>query len=117
MSIVVRYLKGKTLTKQRIDVINQSNLKDKALADTTWSHLKSLNLEKMIGLGYDEASFMFRKKKRRSCNCKRVAFHFSANVLNLVVVKPYAVPKNHGAIDFIRDIASFLNQAVKEMHD
>ena len=72
LSIVVRYLKGKTLMKQCINVINQSNLKDKALADTTWSHLKSLNLEKMIGLGYDGASFMFRKEKRRSSNCKRV---------------------------------------------
>ena len=44
LSIVVRYLKGNTLTERCIDMINQSNLKGKALADTILAHLKSLNL-------------------------------------------------------------------------
>ena len=48
-----------------IGMINQSNLKGKALADTILSHLKSLHLplEKMIGQIYDG-------KKRHSSNCK-----------------------------------------------
>ena len=42
--IVIRYLKAGTLTERCIDMINQSNLKGKAIADTILSHLKSLNL-------------------------------------------------------------------------
>ena len=46
-------------------MMNQSDLKGKALADTVLSHLKCLNLllEKMIGQGYDGASSMSGKKK------------------------------------------------------
>ena len=43
LSIVVRYLKGNTLMERCIGMINQSYLKDKALADTILSHLKCLN--------------------------------------------------------------------------
>ena len=65
LSIVVRYLKGDFLTKRCIGMINQSNLKGKASADTILSHLKSLNLllEKMIGQDYDGASSMYGKEK------------------------------------------------------
>ena len=54
LSIVVRYFKGDTLMELCIAIINQSNLKGKALADTILSHLKSLNLkplEKTISQG------------------------------------------------------------------
>ena len=46
-------------------MINQSNLKGKTLADTILSHLTYLNLflEKMVGQGYDGASFMSGKEK------------------------------------------------------
>ena len=44
LSIVVRYLKGDALTERCIGMINQSNLKGKALADTILSHFKSVNL-------------------------------------------------------------------------
>ena len=46
-------------------MINQSNLKGKALADTILSYLKFLNLslEKMSGQGYDGASSMFDIEK------------------------------------------------------
>ena len=46
-------------------MINRSNLKGKALADTILSHLKSLNLplEKMIGQGYHERVLCPGKKK------------------------------------------------------
>ena len=46
-------------------MINQLNLKDKALADTILSYLKSpnLTLEKMIGQGYDGASSTSGKEK------------------------------------------------------
>ena len=46
-------------------MINQSNLKGKAIADTILSHLNSLNLplKKMIGQGYDRASSMSGKEK------------------------------------------------------
>ena len=65
LSIVVRYLKDDILTERCIGMINQSNLKGKALADTILSHLKSLNLtlEKMIDQGYDEASSITGKEK------------------------------------------------------
>ena len=61
----LRYLKGDNLTERCIGMINQSNLKGNALADTILSHLKSLNLplEKMIGQGYDRASSMSGKEK------------------------------------------------------
>ena len=64
-SIVVKYLKGDTLTERCIDMINQSNLKGKALTDTILSHLKSLNvlLEKMISQGCDEAGSISHKEK------------------------------------------------------
>ena len=42
MSIAARYLKGDTLTKQCIGLINQLHLKSKALADIISSHLKFL---------------------------------------------------------------------------
>ena len=58
LSIVARYLKGDTLSEQCIGMINQSDLKGKALADTILSHLKF-----MIGQGYDTASFNSGKKK------------------------------------------------------
>ena len=64
LSEVIRYLNGDTLTERCIGVINQSNLKGKALADTILSHLKSLNfpLEKMIGLDYYGAGSMSGKE-------------------------------------------------------
>ena len=62
LSIVVRYLKGDTFTERRIGMINQSNLKGKALADTILSHL-NLPLGKMTGQGYDGASSMSGKEK------------------------------------------------------
>ena len=73
LSVVVRYFKDNILTERCIGMINQSNLKGKALADTILSHLKSLNLylEKMIGQAYDEASSM-SGKERHSSDCKRI---------------------------------------------
>ena len=46
-------------------MVNQSNLKGQALADTILFNVKSLNLplEKMIGRGYDGASSMSGKEK------------------------------------------------------
>ena len=44
LSTVVRYLKRDILTERCIGMMNQSNLKSKASADTILSHLKSLNL-------------------------------------------------------------------------
>ena len=48
-----------------IGVINQLNLKSKALADAILSHLKYLNLplKKMIGQGHDGAGSMSAKEK------------------------------------------------------
>ena len=65
LSVVVRYLKGDTLTEQCVGMINQSNLKGKALAETILSHFKSPNLpvDKIIGQGYDGASSVPRKEK------------------------------------------------------
>ena len=124
LSIVVRYSKGDTLTERCIGMINQSNLKGKALADTILSHLKSLNLpsEKRIGHGYDEASSKSGKRKDVQAIIKEpcplaVYVYCSAHVLNLVLVKSCGIPKIHSTFDFIENIASFLNQAVKEMHD
>ena len=53
------------MTQRSIGMINQSNLRGKALADTIWSRLKFLNLplKKMIGQGYDGASSMSGKEK------------------------------------------------------
>ena len=70
LSIVVKYLKGDTLMEQCIGMINQSNLKSKALADAIVSHLKSLSLplEKMIGQG-QWIEFYVRQRKRRSSDC------------------------------------------------
>ena len=44
LSIVVRYLKGNILTEQCNGMINTTDLKGKALADTILSHSKSLSL-------------------------------------------------------------------------
>ena len=65
LGIAVKYLKGNTLTQRCIDMINQSYLKSKALADAILSHLKSLNvpLEKIFRQGYDEASSISHKEK------------------------------------------------------
>ena len=48
-------------------MIDQSDLKGKALADTILSYLKSLylHLKKMIGQGCNGASFKSEKGKRR----------------------------------------------------
>ena len=64
LSIVIRYLNSDTLTGRCIGMINQSNLKDKALADTVLFHLKFLNLplKKMIDHGYYGASSTIGKK-------------------------------------------------------
>ena len=43
-------------------------------------------------------------------------FHCSAHVLNLVLVKSCAIPEIHSTFDFIGDIDSYINYAVKEMH-
>ena len=123
-SMVVRYLKSGTLMERCIGMINQLNLKGKALADTILSHLKSLNLplKKMIGQGYDGASSMSGKQKgvqaiiKESCPLD-VYVDCSKHVLNLVLVKSYAIPGTHSTLDFIGDIVSFLNHPVKEMHD
>ena len=120
LSIVVRYLKGDSLTERCIGMINQSNLKGKAIADTILSHLKSLNLplEKMIGQGYDGASSMSGKEKgvqaivKESCPLA-VYVHCSAHVLNLVLVKSCAIPEMHSTFDFIGDIASFFKSSSK----
>ena len=51
-------------------------------------------------------------------SCSLAAYvHCSAHVLNLVLVKPFAIPEIHSKFDFIRDIANFFNPAVNEMHD
>ena len=119
LSIVVRYLKGDTLTERCISTINQSNLKGKALKDTILSHLKSLNLllEKMIGQGYDGASSVSWKKKRlaivkKSCPLA-VNVHCAAHVLNLVLVKSCAIPEIQSTFDFVGDIASCFKSSSK----
>ena len=74
-SIVVRYLEGRYLKEQCIGMINQSNLKGKALAEAILFHLKSLNLhfeKKKIGQGYDGANSMPGKKNRHLSDCERV---------------------------------------------
>ena len=83
-------------------------MKGKALADTILSHLKSSNLplEKMIGQGYDAASFMFGKEKdvqaikKESCP---VAVYVDCwtQVLNSVLVKSCEVLEIHSTFDFI----------------
>ena len=62
----MKFLKGDTLTKRCIGVINQSNLKGKALADAILYHLKTLNLplETMIGQDYGWNEFYIRKRKK-----------------------------------------------------
>ena len=105
-------------------MINQSNLKSKALADTIF-YLKSLNLplkKKMIGQGYDGTSSMSGKEKDVHAivkeSCPLAAYvHCSSHVLNLLLVKFCAIPEIHSTFDFIGDITRFLNQAVKEMHE
>ena len=105
-------------------MINQSNLKGKALADTILSHLKSLNLllEKMIGQGYDGASSMSGKEKKdvqvivkESCPLAVYA-HCSAHVLNLVLVNLVQYVKFIAHL-ILKWILVFLNQAVEEVHD
>ena len=76
----------------------------------------------MIGQGYDGASSMSGKEKGVQAivkeSCPLVVYvHCSGHGLNLVLVKSCAVPEIHSTFDFIRDITSFLNQAVNEMHD
>ena len=112
--MVVRYLKGDTLTERCIGMINWSNLNDKVLANTIVSHLKSLNLhlEKMIGQGYDGASSMSGKEKGVQAIVKEsfplaVYVYCLAHVLNSVLVKSCAKSEIHSTFDFIRDIASF----------
>ena len=108
LSIVVRYLKCDTMTERCIGMINQSNLKSKALVDTILSHLKSLNLplEKMIGQGYDGASSMSGEKKsvqtiiKESCSLA-VFVRCSTYVLNLVLVKSCTILEIHSTFDFI----------------
>ena len=134
LGIVVRYLKGNTKTERRIRMINQSNLKGKTSSDTILFHLKSLNLplEKMIGQGYDGASSLSGKEKgvhaivKESCPIA-IYVHFSANVLNLVLIKSRAILEIHNTFDFKRYIASFfksnskrnarLTTAIKSMND
>ena len=95
-------------------MINQSNLKGEAFADTILSHLKSVNLffQKIIGQGYDGASSMSGKEKRvqaivkESCS-PAVYVHCSAHVLNFVLVKSCAITEIHSIFNFIGVIASF----------
>ena len=74
----------------------------------------------MIGRGYDGASSMFRVRKsvpaivKESCPLL-LYVHCSADVSNLVLVKPCAIPEIHCTFDFIGVIASFL--AVSELYD
>ena len=108
MSIVVRHLKGDALMKRCIGMINQSNLKSKALADTILSHLKSPNwpLEEMIGQGYDGVNSMPGKEKgvqaiaKDSCLVAKDV-HCSAHVLNLVLVKSCAIYGFHSTLYFL----------------
>ena len=101
-------IKGNTVTELCIAIINQSNLKGKALADTVLSHLKSLKLplEKMIGQGYDAASSMFGKEKdvpaikKESCPLTVYADCWT-QVLNSVLVKSCAILEIHSTFDFI----------------
>ena len=53
---------------------------------------------------------------KASCS-PAVYVHCSVHVLNLVLVKSYAIPEIHNTFDFTLDITSFLNQAANEMHD
>ena len=77
------------MTKRCIGMINQSNLKGKALADTILSHLKSLDspMEKMFSQDYNAASSMSGKEKgvqafvKESCP-PAVYAHCSGLVLN-----------------------------------
>ena len=76
----------------------------------------------MIGPSYDAASSMSGKEKGVQAIVNEsyplaVYVHCSAHTLNLVLVKSCAIPYIHSTFDVIEDIASFLNQAVKEMHD
>ena len=112
------------LTERCIGMTNMSNFKGIALVDTVLSHLKSLNLplEKMIGQGYDGANYTSGKEKGVQAIAKEpfpidVYVHCLAHALNLVFVKSCAIPEIHSSFDLIWDIASFLNQAEKEMHD
>ena len=94
-------------------MINQSNLKGKALVDTILSHLNSLNLplEKVLVKAIMERVLCPGRKGvqvivKESCPLA-VYVYYSAHVLNLVLVKSDAVPKIHNTYDFTWDIASF----------
>ena len=83
-----------------------------------------LSLEKMFGQGSDRASSMPGKEKgiqaivKETCPLRVGLYvHCSAQVLNLILIKFCAIPEIHSTIDFIRNIVSFLNQAVKEIHN
>ena len=87
-------------------MINQSNLKGKAVGDTILSHLKSLNLplKKMIGQGYNGANSMSGKEKgvqaivEESCPVA-VCVYCSGHILNLVLVKSCAISEIHSTFD------------------
>ena len=91
---MVRYLKGDTFTERCIGMINQSNLKDKALANTILFYLKFLYLclEKVNGQGYGGVSSMSGKEKGVQAIVKEssslaVYVYCSAHVLNLDLVQ------------------------------
>ena len=113
LSIAVKYQNSNALTERCIVIINQSNLKGKAVVDAIVSHLKSLYLssEKMIGHRYDGASFTSGEKKDVQTivkvSCSLVVYvHCSAHVLNFVLIKFCSTPEIHSTFDFIGDIAS-----------
>ena len=90
--------------------------KRKSLSRCNLSHLMSLSLplDKTIGQGYDGTSSMSGKEKgvqtivKESCPLAvHSSVHCSAHVLNLVLVKPCAIPEIHSTFDFIGDIARF----------
>ena len=118
LSMVVRYLKDDVLTERCIGLINQTNLKGKALAETILSYLKSLNLpiKKIIGQGYDGASAMSGEEKgvqaivRESCPLA-VYVHCAAHVLNLVLVNSCAIPQAH--LNLLVKLLDFLNLVAK----
>ena len=68
-SIVVRYLKGDSLTERCIGMINQSNLKGNALANTILSHLNS-----KLALRKNDWSRLWMERERVLCLEKKKAF-------------------------------------------
>lgn len=121
LSIGVRYVDKNNVVKEEfLGFTELKSMSAQSISDAILKYAREcgLNLEKLVGLGFDGCSTMAGKengvqKLIRNVYPKATFFHCSSHRLNLVVNDPNSVPQIQNSIGVIKEVINFFRESPK----